>query len=309
MHRVVALVLPRVVAFDLASAAHVFGTDDAGRYGFALCAAAPGPVASTSGFPLVAEHGLEALAAADTVIVPGFEPREDPPAPVLAALRAAHARGARVVSICTGAFALAAAGLLDGRRATTHWRHADELRVRFSAVAVAPEVLYVDEGDVATSAGVAAGIDLCLHLVRHDHGADVAGDIARRMVVAPHRAGGQAQFVARPLPPEPGGGLAATRAWMLEHLAEPLTVAECARHAGWSARSFARHFRAETGTTPLRWLHAQRVAEAQKLLERSALPVEEVARLAGFGTATSLRAHLRRAAQSTPSAYRAAFRG
>ena len=196
---------------------------------------------------------------------------------MLDALRRRRTRGARVASICTGAFVLAAAGLLDGRRATTHWRYAGLLARSFPTVTVDPDVLFVDDGDVLTSAGVAAGIDLCLHLVRADHGADAANAVARRIVVAGHREGGQSQFVERPLPAEPGGGLAATRAWMEQRLAEPLTVEAMAAHAGYSPRSFARRFVAETGTTPLQWLIGRRVSEAQRLLEGTDLGVDAVA--------------------------------
>jgi AraC family transcriptional regulator, transcriptional activator FtrA len=214
-----------------------------------------------------------------------------------------------VASICTGAFVLAQAGLLDGRRATTHWAYAERLAERYPAVTVNPGVLYVDEGDVLTSAGVAAGIDLCLHLVRRDHGAEVANAVARRIVVAPHRDGGQAQFVEAPLPVGEGRGLEATRAWAARRLREPLTVAAMARHAACSERTFARRFRAETGTTPLQWLLGQRVLHARRLLEATDLPVEDVADAAGFGTAASLRSHFRRATATTPLAYRRTFRG
>jgi AraC family transcriptional regulator, transcriptional activator FtrA len=197
--------------------------------------------------------------------------------------------------------------VLDGRRVATHWRDAPAFRALHPELEVDSEVLYVDEGRVLTSAGVAAGIDLCLHVVARDHGVAAANAIARRMVVAPHRGGGQAQFVERALPATTGDGLAATRAWMLEHLEQPLTVAEMARHAARSERSFARHFRAETGTTPLRWLHEQRVVHARRLLEESDLPVEDVATRSGFGTATTLREHFTRAVHTTPTAYRRAF--
>ncbi len=303
-HTVAVLALDAVVAFDLAIATQVLGHRGEDLYALAVCGAAPGAVPTTTGFAVHVPHGLEALERARTVVVPGYAPGTGAGPEVLEALRAAAARGARMVSICTGAFALAAAGLLDGRRATTHWQHAGALARRYPAVEVDPDVLYVDHGDVATSAGVAAGIDLCLHLVRTDHGAAAANAIARRMVVAPAREGGQAQFVARPLPARDGGGLAATRAWMLERLDEPLSVAACARHAGWSARSFARRFVEETGTSPVRWLHAQRVLEARRLLEETDLGVEEVAARCGFGTATSLRDHFRRATATTPTDYR-----
>jgi AraC family transcriptional activator FtrA len=309
-HHVVALVAGEIVAFDLAIPAQVFGREPE-LYSFAVCAARAGPVATETGFDVLVPHGLDELVRADTVIVPGIGDRAWPLAPEpLAALRAAAARGARIASICTGAFVLAAAGLLDGRRATTHWRYAARLAREFPAVRVEPDVLYVDEGAVLTSAGVAAGIDLCLHIVRGDHGAGVANDVARRIVVAAHRGGGQAQFVERPLPGAPGdGGLAPTRAWMEERLAQPLTVGEMARHAGYSARSFARRFVAETGTTPLQWLIERRVAEAQRLLEATDLPVEAVAARAGFGTAVGLRQHFARILGTAPTTYRRAFRG
>ena len=309
--KIVALVFDGVVAFDLATPAQVFGHPaERRRYAFSVCTPRPGPVATHTGFAIVAEHGLEALAAADTVVVPGHEEVErEWPEPALEALRAAHARGARVASVCTGAFVLAAAGLLDGRRATTHWYDAPRLAALHPRVDVDADVLYVDEGDVLTSAGVAAGIDLCLHMVRADHGAERANRVARRIVVAPHRSGGQAQFVERPLPAAPGDGLERTRAWALERLGEPLTVADMARHAVMSERSFARRFRAETGTTPVRWLIEQRVAHARRLLESTDLPVEAVAAESGFGTAAGLRDHFGRAVRTTPTAYRRAFRG
>jgi transcriptional regulator GlxA family with amidase domain len=311
-HRVAVLALDPVVAFDLATAVQVLGAnelDDAVRYDVTVCARAAGPVVTSHGYAIHAPHGLGAVARADTVIVPGFDPRPEGVHPaVLAALERAHARGARIASICTGAYALAAAGLLDGRRATTHWAHVDDLARRHPEVTVEPGVLFVDEGDVLTSAGVAAGIDLCLHLVRRDHGAAVANAIARRMVVAPLREGGQAQFVPAPAGDAHGGTLAATRAWALGRLSEPLPVAALAAHAGWSERTFLRRFRAETGTTPLRWLHGARIGLARELLERTELPVEQVAGTCGFGSATALRRHFHEATATTPTAYRRAFR-
>ena len=309
MHHVTVLALPDVVAFDLSTPAQVFANEP-GRYVFSACGARAGRVPTTTGFAIDVPSGLEALEQADTVLVPGLRPTHwPPPAAVLDALREAHARGARIASICTGAFVLAHTGLLDGRRATTHWAHAERLAERYPAVTVDPGVLYVDEGDVLTSAGVAAGIDLCLHLVRRDHGAEVANAVARRIVVAPHRDGGQAQFVETPLPPAGERGLEATRAWAVQRLREPLTVAAMARHAACSERTFARRFRAETGTTPLQWLLLQRVLHARRLLEATDMAVEDVAGHAGFGTAASLRSHFRRATATTPVAYRRSFRG
>jgi AraC family transcriptional activator FtrA len=298
-----------VEAFDLAIPAQVFA--DPGlprRYEFTVCAPAAGLVRSTTGFSVQAEYGLEALAAADTVVVPGYLPLDDPGERVCSALRQAAARGARMVSVCTGAFALAAAGLLDHRRATTHWQYADQLAARYPAVKVDPDVLWVDEGAVLTSAGLAAGIDLCVQLVRADHGSEAAVSVARRMVVAPHRDGGQAQWLERPVP-APGEGLAATCQWALEHLADPLTVADLARHAGWAPRTLARRFTAQTGMAPLRWLTAARIGEARRLLEATDLPVEVIAARCGLGTAANLRLHLARDAGTTPTAYRVAYQG
>jgi transcriptional regulator GlxA family with amidase domain len=303
-HRVALLALPAVVPLDLGIPAQVFGAYDESPYALTLCGERPGPVATSAGFAVVADAGLEALAAADTVIVPGFEPHDRPlPAAVPAALRDSPAR---MVSICTGAFALAAAGRLDGRRATTHWRHADELARRYPAVTVEPDVLYVDEGDVLTSAGVAAGLDLCLHILRCDQGAAFARAVARRIVVPPHREGGQAQFIRQPLPGR-DGSLAATRAWALERLHAPLTVRDLAAHACVSERTLARRFVAETGMTVLQWLLAQRVDAARAALEAGTTSVEEVARATGFGTAANLRTHFRRRVATTPTAYRRAF--
>ena len=310
-HDVAVLALEAVVPLDLAAPAQVFGYRQLAPYRLTLCGRAPGAVPTTSGFSVMASGGLEVLRTADTVIVPGFSPHEiTAEDPVLDALRQAHERGARIASICTGAFALGAAGLLDRRRATTHWLHAAELAARWPLVEVTADVLYVhDEPNIATSAGVAAGIDLCLHLVRVDHGAAVANAIARRMVVAPHRSGGQAQYVEMPLPDDrlTAGSLESTRAWALERLHEPLAVRDMARHALVSERTFARRFVAETGTTPLRWLHTQRLLLAREMLERTHMSIEEVATRSGFGTGASLRTHLSRQLDTTPTAYRTQF--
>ena len=288
--------------------AQIFGhRNERHRYAFTVCAERPGTVASTTGYSVRADAGLAALETADTVVVPGFFPLHDPSTAVRDALRRAGARGARMTSVCTGAFALAAAGLLDGRAATTHWEHTTELASRFPAVDVRPDVLYVDEGNVLTSAGVAAGIDLCLHLFGNDHGAATATEVARRMVAPTHRAGGQAQYLQRPLP-KSGSGLAATCDWARERIHHPLTVAQLASHAGYAPRSFARHFLAETGLTPLRWLTAQRLLEARRLLESTDLGIEDIAQRCGLGTPANLRLHLARDASTTPTAYRTAFR-
>jgi transcriptional regulator GlxA family with amidase domain len=312
MHRVAALCLPGLVAFDLTAATQVFtaasAADGAPMYEVACCSEGGAEVATTSGFGLRPQNDLAALEAADTVVVPGyFALLDSPPDAALEALRRAAAGGARVISVCTGAFALAYAGLLDGRRATTHWAHADQLAALFPRVEVEPAALYVDEGEVMTSAGLSAGIDLSLHVVRKDFGAAAGERVARRMVAAPHRDGGQAQFIERPVPEETGS-LEETRCWAAERLAEPLDVAAMARHAGVSPRTFARRFREETGTTPLRWLLAQRVLEARRLLEASDLSIDDVAWRAGFGTAASLREHFRRATATTPTGYRRTFR-
>jgi transcriptional regulator GlxA family with amidase domain len=306
MHRVAVLAIPEVVLFDLSTPFQLLQR----HYRVEACTLAPGPVATTSGPPPHVERGLDALRAADTIVVPGFGPLAWPlPDELLGALRAAHERGARLASICTGAFALGAAGLLDGRRATTHWRYAAQLAHLFPRAHVDADVLYVDDGDLLTSAGVAAGIDLCLHLLRRDHGVEAANAVARLTVVAPHRGGGQAQFIERAVPPRDGDGLEATRAWALRQLDRPLTVTDLARHAHTSERTFARRFRAETGTTPLQWLHAQRVDNARRLLEGSDLPVEAIAQRCGFGSAAILRQHFRRATATTPTAYRRTFAG
>jgi transcriptional regulator GlxA family with amidase domain len=312
MHRVAALCLDGLVAFDLTAATQVFiaasAADGTPLYEVTCCSVDGGEVATTTGFGLSPGHDLSALESADTVVVPGyFALLDPPPAEAIVALRRAADRGARAISVCTGAFALAYAGLLDGRRATTHWAHAEQLVELFPRVEVEPEALYVDAGQVMTSAGLSAGIDLSLHVVRKDFGAAAGERVSRRMVAAPHREGGQAQFIKRAEADAPGS-FEATRHWAAERLSEPLDVAAMARHAGVSPRTFARRFRDETGTTPLRWLLARRVLEARRLLEESDLPIDEVAWRAGFGTAASLREHFRRATATTPTAYRRSFR-
>ncbi|MDA0180768.1 helix-turn-helix domain-containing protein [Solirubrobacter phytolaccae] len=305
VHEIAVLALDAVVPLDLAIPAQIFGNYEEAPYRVTVCAATPS-VATTAGFTIGAQAGLEALATADTVIVPGFTPHlRVPDDDVLEALRGAPGR---MVSICTGAFALAAAGRLDGRRATTHWRDAADLAARFPRVAVEPDVLYIDNGDVLTSAGVASGLDLCLHILRQDHGAALAASIARRIVVPPHREGGQAQYVEQPLPKYPGGSLAPTRAWALERLHEPLTVRVLAHHAHVSERTFARRFQAETGTSVLSWLLARRVDAARGALETTSAAIDDIASECGFGTAANLRKHFHRQLSVTPTAYRRAFR-
>ncbi len=270
----------------------------------------PGLVRTDTGLKIVAEHGLDRLATADLIVVLGWETAEELPSEELQqALREAVARGARVMSHCSGAYVLAAAGLLDGRRVTTHWMYAADLARRYPLVQVEPDVLYVEDGPVLTGAGTAAGIDVCLHLLRQEHGAAVANEIARRMVVPPHREGGQAQYTRLPVPEvSETSRLHEVLAWAQAHLDEPLTVDQLAARALMSPRSFARHFRATTGTTPLAWLLAQRLVCAQEMLEQSDLSVDEVAERTGFGSAATLRTHFARRLGTSPQAYRRTFR-
>lgn len=309
---VVATVLGRgTTPFELAVTAEVFGEDrpefGPDWYEWRLVTSSAGSV-PTRGFTIEAPFGLDDMADADTIIVVPTVERVHEPA-LLDALRAAHARGARLISLCTGAFVLAAAGLLDGRRATTHWMHADELARTYPAVDVDPAVLYVDDGDILTSAGTAASIDLCLHLVRIDHGAEVANQLARRMVVPPHRDGGQAQFVDHPIDRRPGRDLfTETLDWAVEHLDRPITVDELAERSAMSPRTFARQFVDSAGTTPHQWLITQRVQVAQRMLESTDHSIEFIADRCGFGTATNLRNHFQRLVTTTPSRYRRTFR-
>ncbi|MDQ3898549.1 MAG: helix-turn-helix domain-containing protein [Actinomycetota bacterium] len=314
MHRVVTLVGPNVSMFELSVPCEVFGLDRSDLvdpwYRHRVAAATPGSHTSPEGVVIETPYGLQELDEADTIVIPARSFPGEPPAEVLDALRAADARGARLLSMCTGAFVLAAAGVLDGKRATTHWMWAAELARAYPEVHVDPKVLYVDAGNVMTSAGTAAGIDLMLHVVRLDHGAEVANAVARRMVVPPHRDGGQAQFVDLPMPEQHGDDepLAGVLGWMLEHVGEDLTVEQLARRARTSPRTFARRFRAVTGTTPHQWLLSQRVLLAQRLLETTDQPVELVAHRAGFASAAGLRQHFTRAVSASPQAYRRAFR-
>ncbi|MBO1419033.1 GlxA family transcriptional regulator [Streptomyces sp. FH025] len=310
-HRVVALLGAPQAPFELACAAEAFGTDRAGlprHYDFTLCTHTPGPLPTTLGVPLLVDAGLEALERADTVIVPGWQPPGCAVAPaVLDALRAAHARGARIVSICTGAFVLAQAGLLDGRSATTHWARTAQLAAQHPALSVDRDVLYVDHGDVATSAGSGAGIDLCLHLLRRDHGAAYAAQVARHMVLPPHREGSQLQYAAAPAPARAEESLAPLLEWAEERLGERLTLEVLAARAGLSGRTLARRFAEQLGTSPGQWLLARRIDAARALLERTDLPVEAVATRVGLASAVNLRRRFRTALGTTPGAYRRTF--
>jgi transcriptional regulator GlxA family with amidase domain len=313
MRSVVALVGERVAAFELGIVCQVFGLDRSDDnlpvYDFAVCGSEPGDVPTTSGFTVRVTHGLDRLAAADLVTVPAWPTLDAPVDPaVLDALRAAVDRGARVLSVCSGAFALAAAGLLDGRRAATHWQFADRLARRYPSIEVDRDVLYVTDGPTLTSAGAAAGLDASLHLVREIHGARTANELARRMVMPAHRDGGQAQFVDLPVPEaESDYVLADLLDWMAAHLAEPLTVPTLATRAVMSERTFARRFRAATGTTPHRWLLDQRLRRAEELLESTDLPVDQVADRAGFGAPDTLRHHFTTRRGVSPAAYRRTF--
>ncbi|SFK28740.1 AraC family transcriptional regulator, transcriptional activator FtrA [Amycolatopsis sacchari] len=312
MHRVVALVRAPQSTFELGCAAQVFGVERQGlptRYAFEVCTEEPGPVGTYAGFDMLVRQGLDALGRADTVIVPGWLPTEVPPSPaVVQALRDAHSCGARVVSICSGAFALAHAGLLDGREATTHWAQAEEFAACFPRVRLNPDVLYVDHGDVATSAGAGAGFDLCLHLVRKDQGARYAAQVARRMVMPPHREGGQLQYAAPPHPAQIDGTLAPLLEWVTGRLGDPVTLEDMAAHAGLSPRTLARRFADQLGTSPGQWLLTQRIAAAQDLLESTDLPLDAIARRTGLSSATNLRRRFATALGTTPGAYRRAFR-
>ncbi|WP_432537700.1 GlxA family transcriptional regulator [Kineococcus arenarius] len=306
-HHVAVLVLPGVRPLDLGIPAQVFTARPGSPYTVTLRTAHPGLVPTSAGFDVQVAHGLEAIAGCGTVLVPGYDTTRAPEPEVLAALRSAHQAGRRVVSICTGAFALAAAGLLDGLRATTHWDSAERLARTYPGVEVDADALYVDQGQVLTSAGVSAGIDLCLHLVRSDHGAAAANRLARALVAAPHREGGQRQFIARPVALSARTSLGAVRQRAVQQLADPLTVAEMAGWAHLSTRTFARRFLAETGTTPKQWLLAERITRARELLESTDLPVERVAAAVGLGTVANFRAHFRRVTGCGPASYRSSF--
>ncbi|HEX7187830.1 MAG TPA: helix-turn-helix domain-containing protein [Actinomycetes bacterium] len=312
MIRTVAVpVLDDVLPFELGVLCEVFGTprpDDPElpTFEFTLCTGRPGPVRAVSGYSLIVDRGWDALDDADLIAVPALRLREETPPELLEKLAAAHRRGAWLLSVCTGSFLLGQAGILDGRECTTHWMHVDELRELVPSAKVDADVLYVEDGNVLTSAGTAAGIDASLHLIRREFGTRVANRLARRMVMPPHREGGQRQYVDQPVPCEVDT-LSETLQWMLENLAEDMTVDELADRAHLSSRTFARRFRAETGTTPLQWLTDQRILHARRLLEETAQPVEKVADLVGFGSASVLRHHFTRRVGTTPHAYRRTF--
>ena len=304
-HRVAVLALDDVIPLDLAIPIDVFSP---APYRTRLCGPTS-PVRTTAGFTINPAGGLRLLSRADTVVVPGYRPHNAPLDPaVLAALRRADVRGARMISICIGAFALAQAGILDGRPAATHWRFTDELAEQYPAIDVRADVLYVDDGDVLTSAGVSSGLDLCLHVVRTDLGVEEARRVAQELVAAPHREGNQAQFIARPLQTSGVGPIGELCTWAKEHLHEQIALEDMAARCAMSPRTLTRHFREATGTTPLQWLLTMRIDEARQLLEATDLPIDEVAERAGFGTGLNLRTHFRRRLDTTPTTYRRNFR-
>jgi transcriptional regulator GlxA family with amidase domain len=307
MHRVVVLALDGVYPFELGMPSRIFGY--AGRYEVLTCTADGRPVTTSADFEIAVRHGPEILRAADTVVISAFTPEraapelEPPVADALSQLRP----GTRIMSICTGAFVLAAAGLLDGRPATTHWLQADDFRRWFPKVRLDPGVLFVDDGDVLTSAGAASGLDLCLHVLRKDHGSRLANQVARACVVPPSRDGGQAQYIAQPLPRLPGLSTSATRQWALDNLHLPLTLADLAGHTQMSLRTFTRRFRDETGISPGQWIIRQRISRARELLEATDLTIDQIAARAGFATAASLRQHMHATIGVAPLAYRRTF--
>lgn len=312
---VVALAYDGLCTFEFGVAVEVFGLPrpemGPGWYRFAVAAAEPGPLRAAGGVRVLCDGGPELLEEAGTIVVPGWRGADAPvPAAIREALARAHARGARVLSLCSGVFVLAAAGLLAGKTCTTHWRYAAALAAAHPDLTVRPDVLYVDEGDVLTAAGSAAGIDLCLHLIRRDFGAEAANSVARRLVVPPHREGGQAQFVEAPVPrPREGARLGPLLDALRARLDRPHTIASMAREAGMSARTFLRRFKAATGLAPAEWLLAERLARARTLLETTDAPLDDVAAAAGFGATATLRHHFRTRLGVSPGAYRRRFRG
>jgi len=312
LKKVVCLVLPGTAPFEFGVVCEVFGIDRSAMGGpsfeFHVATADPGPVSSSLGFTMDIRNDLSVAADADLIAVPahmiGTETVDER---YLEVVRAAAARGAWVLSVCSGAFVLAQAGILDGRRATTHWMHTDRLARRYPKIDVDPDVLFVQDGKIVTGAGTAAGIDAALHIVRVEHGAAAANVVARRMVVPPQRDGGQSQYILAPIPERRADSFAEVTEWMLEHLDQDLTVDQLARKALMSSRTFARRFRADLGTTPAAWLNRQRIMRAQQLLEQTDDGLEQVARFAGFGTAAVMRHHFLKVLQTTPTAYRRTF--
>ncbi|WP_163513178.1 GlxA family transcriptional regulator [Fodinicola acaciae] len=315
-HKVAVLVRHGLLPMELGIVHRLFGqarsADGRPLYEVITCTPAPGEVYTDADFTITVTHGPQALAEADTIVVPAanadYEPRGGSLSPPLAAAFARVPAAARIASICTGAFVLAAAGLLDGRPATTHWRSAREFQRLYPAVRLDPDVLYTDDGDILTSAGVASGIDLCLHMIRADFGAAVANEVARGTVVPPHRDGGQAQYIRRPVPEPQISSTGKARGWALKHLHRPVTLRELAAQESMSVRTFTRRFREEVGVSPVQWLTQQRIERARQLLEETDLSVDRIAADAGFGTAASLRQHLQTALGVSPSAYRNTFR-
>ncbi|MDT5104100.1 MAG: AraC family transcriptional regulator, transcriptional activator FtrA [Mycobacterium sp.] len=320
MHSVAILAYDGMSGFESGLAAEVFGITELAEmfsagisrpwYSVKLCAEEP-EVRMLGGATVRTSYGLDDLAAADTVIIPSVRDVTEPTSPALVdAIRTAYERKSRLVSICSGAFALAAAGVLDGRSATTHWIYADLLQERYPDIDVDPSPLYVDGGSVLTSAGCAAGLDLCLHIVRADHGARIANDVARRLVISPHRAGGQAQYIETPVPePTTDGQIAAGMAWALANLDTPITLDELATQSAMSRRSYLRRFAKETGTTPIKWLIEQRIQASLALLEASSLSIEQIAARVGFESPVTYRHHFVRGLRTTPSEYRSCFTG
>jgi AraC family transcriptional activator FtrA len=311
-HRVAALAYDGLCTFEFGCVVEVFALRrpelDVPWYRFAVCAAERGPLRAAGGVTVTAPHTLRLLDRAQTIIIPGWRDADEAPPPaLLAGLRRAHARGARLCSICSGVFVLAAAGLLDGRTVTTHWRYARKLAQRYPAVTVKEEALYVDDGRIVTSAGSAAGLDMMLHLVRCDHGSRVANLVAQRLVVPTHREGGQAQFVPRPVLPDESGRLARLMDWIRAHPARPHTLASLASRAAMSPRTLQRQFRASTGLSAYDWVIRERVGVAKELLESRRTPLARVAETSGFGSEESLRRHFRRIVKTSPGAYRRQF--
>ncbi|HEY2607655.1 MAG TPA: transcriptional regulator FtrA [Paraburkholderia sp.] len=312
-HLVVALAYDRLCTFEFGCVTELFALErpelGVDWYRFAVCAGEAGPIRAAGGITIAAPYTLKLLERADTIVIPGWRDADEaPPEPLLKKIRAAYERGARLCSICSGVFVLAAAGVLDGKTVTTHWRYAAKLQQRYPQLRVQPDALYVDEGRIITSAGSAAGLDMLLHLVRRDHGIAVANRVAQRLVVPPHREGGQAQFVPRPMPLDESGRLAKLMDWVRAHLAAPHTLRSLAERAAMSPRTLQRQFHDATGMAPYEWLLRERVAFARELLEAQApLPMARVAELAGFGSEESLRRHFRRIALTSPGAYRRRF--